>query len=298
MSWPVLSGTPKRLPSKYFYDDEGSHLFERICGTSEYYPTRTEMALLRNLTPELAALVAPGTALVEFGSGSCAKTRILLDGVAAFGAYVPIEICESWVMDGAAELAADYPDLTIWPVAADFMEPVALPEAIKARPKLGFFPGSTIGNLTADDAVRFLERARATLGPDGRLLIGIDLVKPVETLLAAYDDAAGVTAAFNRNILVRINRELSGTFDLAAFSHRPRWNARDQRIEMHLAARREHSVDVAEQRFTFAEGETIHTENSHKYTLAGFEALAARAGWRLGQSWVSPPPEFAVLLLE
>ncbi len=231
-----LGRAQKRLPSKYFYDDEGSRLFEEICTAPEYYPTRTEKALLKRLMPELAALVAPGTALVEFGSGSCVKTRILLDGVANIAAYVPIEICESWVMDCADELGADYPDLAIWPVAADFMEPVALPAELDEAPRLGFFPGSTIGNLTSDEAVRFLKNVRSGLGPKGRMLLGVDLQKDVDTLLAAYDDAGGITRAFNENMLVRINRELDASFDLDAFRHRAVWNGQAKRVEMHLEA--------------------------------------------------------------
>ena len=293
-----LARPQKRVPSKYFYDDEGSRLFEEICQVPEYYPTRTEKALFDGVMPELAELIAPGTALVEFGSGSCAKTRLLLSGVGHFGAYVPIEICESWVMDCAAELGAEFPDLAIWPIAADFMQPVTLPAEVQACPRLGFFPGSTIGNLTEEEALHFLKTVRADLGSEGRLLIGIDLVKDVGVLEAAYDDAAGVTRAFNKNMLVRINRELEGDFDPEAFRHRAVWNAEKSRIEMHLESVKAQRVCVAGRAFAFAAGETIHTENSHKYTIAGFAALAAKAGWRIARDWISPAPEFAVLLLE
>jgi dimethylhistidine N-methyltransferase len=297
----VLSGLARKqkcVPSKYFYDDEGSRLFEEICSLPEYYPTRTERALLHDLVPELASLVEPDTALVEFGSGSATKTRILLDGADGIKTYVPVEICEEWVQACADKLKRDYPGLSVHPVVGDFTAPLDLHGVLNGAARLGFFPGSTIGNLAEEEAQAFLENARATLGDDGRLLIGIDLRKDVDTLIAAYDDAAGVTRAFNRNMLVRINRELEGDFDPRSFRHRAVWNAGDSRIEMHLQSRLDQKVRVAGAEFAFEEGETIHTENSHKYTVEGFAALAARAGWRLSRQWVSPPPCFAVLLLE
>jgi dimethylhistidine N-methyltransferase len=293
-----LARPQKRLPSKYLYDDDGSHLFEDICTAPEYYPTRTERELLNSLMPDLDKLVEPGTVMVEFGSGACVKTRVVLDGVNGISSYVPIEICESWVMDIAQELREEYPGLKVFPVAGDFMTQVTLPAALDGAPRLGFFPGSTIGNLTVDDAVKFLTIARNCLGPKGRLLLGVDMQKDVDTLIAAYDDAGGITRDFNRNILTRINRELDGNFDLKYFRHCARWNDDAKRIEMHLESLLDQTVSVAGRDIAFAEGETIHTENSHKYTVEGFGDLAARAGWRIAQSWVSPPPEFAVLLLE
>ena len=293
-----LSRPQKRLPSKYLYDDEGSRLFEEICSAPEYYPTRTERKLLQSLMPELDELVEPGTVMVEFGSGACVKTRLVLDGVSHISAYVPIEICESWVMDCASELRAEYSGLSVFPVAADFMEPVTLPSELNDAPRLGFFPGSTIGNLTVDEAVKFLSGVRASLGPKGRLLLGVDMQKDLDTLLPAYDDAGGITRDFNKNILARINRELDGGFDLKTFRHQARWNDEAKRVEMHLLSRLDQTISVAGQNIAFAEGETIHTENSHKYTLEGFAELAGRAGWRIAKQWISPPPQFAVLLLE
>ncbi len=293
-----LARPQKRLPSKYLYDDDGSQLFEDICTAPEYYPTRTERKLLTKLMSELDTLVEAGTVMVEFGSGACVKTRLVLDGVSGISAYVPIEICESWVMDCATELRNEYQGLSVYPVAADFMEPVTLPAELNGAPRLGFFPGSTIGNLTVDEAIKFLSGARDCLGPKGRLLLGVDLQKDVDTLLAAYDDAGGITRDFNRNLLIRINRELDASFDLKLFRHRAKWNDEAKRVEMHLESRLDQTVSVAGKEFAFEEGETIHTENSHKYTLESFAELAGRAGWRIAKSWISPPPQFAVLLLE
>jgi len=295
--WNGLARPQKAIPSKYFYDGKGSALFEEICALPEYYQTRTELALLRRLMPELAPAVARGTALVEFGCGASAKARILLAALAGISAYVPIDICGYTVDKTAAELRKDYPDVIVAPLAGDFMRPVELPEAVRALPRLGFFPGSTIGNLDEAEAIGFLKSARAILGAEGRLLIGIDLVKDIDTLIAAYDDSAGVTAAFNRNVLVRANRELEADFVLAAFAHRAIWNAERARIEMHLVSTREQTVKVAGRAFRLARGETIHTENAHKYTVEGFAAPAAAAGWQVEKHWVAEDPGFAVLLL-
>ena len=295
--WSGLARAQKAIPSKYFYDGRGSALFEAICELPEYYQTRTELALLRRLMPELAPSVAPGTALVEFGCGAPAKARILLAALPSVAAYAPIDICGYTVNKTAAELRKDYPDVIVAPLAADFMRPVELPADVRGRARLGFFPGSTIGNLDADEAVGFLESARAILGGEGRLVIGIDLVKDVDMLIAAYDDASGVTAAFNRNLLVRANRELDADFDLAAFAHRAIWNAGRARIEMHLVSAGAQTVKVAGRAFRFKKGETIHTENAHKYTVDGFAATAARAGWRLQRGWANESPAFAVVLL-
>jgi dimethylhistidine N-methyltransferase len=295
--WNGLSKPQKQLGSKYFYDANGAALFEEICRLPEYYPTRTECALLKDLAPELAEHLAPETTLVEYGCGSCLKTRILLDRVPLIGEYVPIDICGDSLAHTSAMLASEYPLLRIRAVTGDFMQPIILPEALRGKPLLGFFPGSTIGNLTDDEAIAFLARARKTLGPNGKLLIGIDLVKDLATLTAAYDDSAGVTAAFNKNVLAHINRELEGAFDLDRFAHRAIWNAGDHRIEMHLVSKVDQTVSVASRRFALRAGETIHTENCHKYTVENFSALAAQGGWALERSWQSESPEFAVLLL-
>ncbi len=291
-----LAQAQKTLPSKYLYDAMGAHLFERICALDEYYLTRAEMRLLGQRVGELAAALAPATALVEFGSGSSTKTRLLLDGIPAITAYVPIEINRELLLNCARDLGAAYPGLAIYPVPADFTQDIQVPEAVRGSPLLGFFPGSTIGNLLAADAVGFLAKARKSLGAHGQLLIGIDLVKDPKRLRAAYDDAKGITAAFNKNLLVRINRELAADFELEAFAHEARWNADRARIEMHLVSRRSQIVTVGGRHFSFAAGETIHTENSHKYTLAGFAELGQEAGWNVKKYW-QDDAGYAVLLL-
>jgi len=293
-----LSGPVKTLPAKYFYDAEGSRLFEEICDLPEYYLTRTEIALLKKVAPEIARHIPLGAALVELGSGASVKTRLLLDAAPQLGFYVPIDISESALAAAARSIAADYPDLAVTPVAADFTKALTLPEAVRARPTVGFFPGSTIGNFTPDEAAALLGRARAMLGDGASFLLGADLVKPLETLIPAYDDAQGVTAAFNRNILVRINRELNADFDPESFRHLALWNEKDSRIEMHLVSERDQRVTIhGELAVDFAEGQSIHTENSYKFTPAMIDDIAARAGWRVETSWVSDAQPFAVFLL-
>jgi len=292
-----LSGPVKTLPAKYFYDAEGSRLFEEICELPEYYLTRTEIALLTRAASEIASHIPAGAALVELGSGASLKTRLLLDAAPHLGAYVPIDISESALSQAVTSLARDYPDLAVIPVAADFTRPLTLPEAVRAHPLVGFFPGSTIGNFKPDEATTLLSRARAMLGPKSAFLVGADLVKPVETLLRAYDDEQGVTAAFNRNLLHRINRDLDGDFDPSAFRHRALWNARESRIEMHLVSARAQYVSVGGERLSFAEGQSIHTENSYKFTQNAFADIAARAGWRVETAWVNDAQPFAIFLL-
>ena len=292
-----LSGPVKSLPAKYFYDAEGSRLFEEICDLPEYYLTRTEIALLTKVAPEIALYIPAGAALVEFGSGASLKTRLVLDAAPHLGAYVPIDISESALTQAVAALARDYPDLAVTPVAADFTRPLNLPEAIRARPLVGFFPGSTIGNFTPDEAAALLAQARAMLGPDAAFLVGADLVKSVETLIRAYDDEQGVTAAFNRNLLYRINRDLDGDFDPSAFKHRALWNSRESRIEMHLVSARSQYVSVGGERLSFAEGQSIHTENSYKFTETMIADIAGRAGWCVETSWISDAQPFGIFLL-
>jgi dimethylhistidine N-methyltransferase len=292
-----LSRPQKAVPPKYFYDAEGSRLFEAITALEEYYPTRTEIALLRRIAPKIAELISPGAALVEFGSGASVKTRILLDAAPQIGVYAPIDISQSALDEAAAAIRRDYPKLTVAPLLEDFTRALTLPQEAQGRPVSGFFPGSTIGNFTPGEAQAFLAGARTLLGPGARFLVGIDVVKAEETLVAAYDDALGVTAAFNKNLLVRINRELGADFDLDAFVHRAIWNPRDSRIEMHLESLRDQKVRVAGRSFAFAKGETIHTENSAKFTVARFAALAEKAGWTLETSWLSDEPAFAVVSL-
>ncbi|WP_372785359.1 ergothioneine biosynthesis protein EgtB [Phenylobacterium sp.] len=292
-----LARPQKAVPPKYFYDAEGSRLFEAITEVAEYYPTRTEIALLQRIAPEIAGLISPGATLVEFGSGASVKTRILLDAAPQVGVYAPIDISRAALDEAAAAIGRDYPKLTVAPLLEDFTRALTLPEAAQGRPVTGFFPGSTIGNFTPQEAEAFLAGARTLLGPGARFLVGIDVVKAEETLVAAYDDALGVTAAFNKNLLVRINRELGADFDLAAFRHRAIWNAADSRVEMHLESLKDQQVRVAGHSFRFRKGETLHTENSCKFTVAGFADLARKAGWTLETSWLSEEPAFAVVSL-
>ena len=272
-----LSATPKRLPAKYFYDGAGSLLFERITELPEYYPTRCEMRILRDHARDIAKLVPEGAALVEFGSGSSKKARILLRALRPLAAYVPVDICGEMIEQEALELRPDFPGLKVLPVTADITQNFALPEPAKAAPvRVGFFPGSTIGNFEPHEAAAFLRNAGRILGAGATLIVGADLIKPVEVLNAAYNDAAGVTAKFNLNLLVRINRELGGTFKLDTFEHHAFYNRERHRVEMHLASLKRQKVKVAGETIEFRAGETIHTENSYKYSVE----FAGRAGAR------------------
>ncbi len=290
-----LAGARRRLPAKWFYDATGSELFERITELPEYYPTRQETDLLMAIAPELAARIPAGSTLVELGSGASVKTRLLLDAAPQLAAYAPVDISETAVAAAAAAIARDYPSLRVTPVTADFTRTWG--EVGRADGLVGFFPGSTIGNFTPDEAAELMRGVRERLGPGGLFIVGLDLAKDGETLTAAYNDDAGVTAAFNLNLLARINRELGADFDLAGFAHRAVWNRMEGRVEMHLESLRPQTVTVAGTRFSFVRGETIHTENSYKHTPEGFEALAQRAGWRVGKAWISPAPSVALFLL-
>jgi dimethylhistidine N-methyltransferase len=292
-----LAKAQKAIPPKYFYDAEGSRLFEAITALEEYSPTRTEIALLRDAAGAIAAEIPAHAALVEFGSGASLKTRILLDSAPQVAAYAPIDISPEALAEAAQAIRRDYPDVTVAPLAEDFTTALQLPPEARERPVVGFFPGSTIGNFTPEEALAFLKRARRLLGEGSAFLVGIDLVKPVDVLVSAYDDALGVTAAFNKNLLVRINRELGGDFDLDAFAHRAIWNDLESRIEMHLLSLRPQTVTVSGERYAFEAGESLHTENSYKFTLEGFRALAAEAGWKQEREWTSSTPAFAVVLL-
>ena len=292
-----LTRSPKVASPKWFYDAEGSRLFETITRLPEYYPTRQEAALLRRVAPDWATRFGPGATLVEFGSGASEKTRIVLDAAPDLAAYVPIDISASALDAAAARIADAYPALTVRPLVGDFLHLGALPGGIGRGRRIGFFPGSTIGNLERDEAIAFLSAARDLLGPDALFILGIDLVKAPETLIAAYDDAAGVTAAFNRNLLVRANRELRAGFDVEAFVHRAAWNAADSRMEMHLEAARDMTVVIDGRRIAFVRGETIHTESSRKYTEASVRELAGAAGWAVDGFETSPDPAVALALL-
>jgi dimethylhistidine N-methyltransferase len=292
-----LSGPAKSLSPKWFYDEEGSRLFEAITELPEYYLTRQEAALLARIAPELSAAIPDGAVLVEFGSGASAKTRLLLDAAPQLHAYVPVDISEEALAEAASRISRDYPNLKVSPLAGDFTRPLRLPPVADRRPRVGFFPGSTIGNFTPEEARGFLRAVRSVLGAGASLILGADLVKSPQILVAAYDDAQGVTAAFNRNVLARANRELAAGFDLDAFAHRAVWNPAASRMEMHLESLADQSVLLGGRRLSFARGERIHTENSHKFTPEGVAALASAGGWRLERQWVSPAPEFAVFLL-
>jgi dimethylhistidine N-methyltransferase len=288
-----LSQHPKRLSPKYFYDATGSELFEQITLLPEYYPTRTELGILRDRASEVAAIIPEGAALVEFGAGATTKVRLLLEQC-AFGAYVPVDISGDFLKAQADALRKDFSALSVYPVAADFTAPFALPDAVKAMPKVGFFPGSTLGNFEPHEACAFLRSAGEILGKDARMVIGVDLEKDERVLYDAYNDAAGVTARFNLNVMVRINRELGGNFDTNAFMHRAIYNRDRHRIEMHLISKKAQTVRVLGRSFSFRAGETIHTESSYKYSLERFTALARGSGWTALESWTDPAGMFSV----
>lgn len=290
-----LSRSPKATPPIWFYDRKGSELFEQITDLPEYYPTRTETALLKAHGSDFATAIGEGRAVVEFGAGSARKTPHLLRAVAP-AAYVPIDISGDFLHASSAELASAFPGLPVLPVVGDFNGPLDLPSAIEGLPRLGFFPGSTIGNMEPDAAVDLLRAMRALLGQDATLLIGMDRIKDRDRLIAAYDDAAGVTAAFNLNLVERINRELEGDLPVDGFAHRAIWNDRKARIEMHLEAVAPLHFHVAGQCFHMEAGETIHTESSHKYGARDGSLLLSAGGWDPVQEWTDAEGLFALIL--
>lgn len=292
-----LARRPRAIPARWFYDHRGSQLFERITALPEYYPTRTETAVLEGLGATLVDIVGEGRAVVEFGSGSSTKTPIVLRSVRP-SAYVPIDISGDFLRESARELSDAFPDLLVLPFEADFTHSLTLPRTIAGAPKLGFFPGSTIGNLIPHAAVDLLRTMRASLGEGAMLLIGMDRIKPADVLVPAYDDAQGVTAAFNLNLLERINRELDGTIPVDRFAHRARWNDDRARIEMHLEAVSDVTFTVEGRTFAIAAGETIHTENSHKYGPRDARILLRAGGWTPVREWTDPEERFAVILAE
>jgi dimethylhistidine N-methyltransferase len=289
-----LRAMPKRLSPKYFYDQKGAELFEAITEQPEYYPTRTELSILRENAHAITRVFPAGGALVEFGTGSSQKARIVIEAADKLAAYVPVDISPEWLAHEAGSVARDFPRLKVLPVVADFMQEFPLPTAASDMPRIGFFPGSTIGNLEPEEAKAFLGRAAKILGRGAHMIVGVDLVKDTNTLNAAYNDAAGVTAAFNLNLLTRINRELGGTFDLKAFEHHAFFNEDKSRIEMHLASLQRQRVRVAGETIEFRAGATIHTENSYKYSLASFQTLARQAGWAPIQAWTDREAKFSV----
>jgi L-histidine Nalpha-methyltransferase len=292
-----LGGLRKSISCKYFYDERGSVLFDEICGLAEYYQTRTELALLHAHCEEIAGLIGPDATLVEFGAGASRKVELILNALERPRAYVPIDISGDFLSAMLQPLRRSRPGLPILPVIDDFMRPIKLPTVGREERRVGFFPGSTIGNLDPPDALSFLESASALL-EGGGLLIGVDLVKAPDVLHAAYNDSSGVTAAFNKNVLARANREFGAGFDLDGFSHYAFYDPQKRRIEMHLVSLAAQSVVLAGHRIAFAEGETIHTENSYKYTMEGFRLLAREAGFRPRASWRDADRMFSIHWLE
>ncbi len=286
----------KTLPCKFFYDETGSALFDAICDQPEYYPTRTELGILAAAASEIADLAGRGGALVEYGSGSSLKTRLLLDALVP-AIYMPIDISREHMLAACHTLAQDYPALHLMAVCADYTRPFRLPPTASQNRRLAFFPGSSIGNFAPLEALRFLKQVAQQLSGGDGLLIGVDLKKDPAVLNAAYNDAAGVTAAFNLNLLTRCNRELDADFDLDGFAHRAFYNAAAGRVEMHIESQREQTATVAGHAFTFAAGETIHTENSYKYEPDEFQRLAGQAGFELQRTWTDPGRLFGVRYL-
>jgi len=289
-----LAERPKRLSPKYFYDEAGARLFEKITTSPEYYLTHCELQVLRERTADIARFFPAGSALIEFGSGSSKKVRIVLSATPTISAYVPVDISSEMLNQEAEELRGDYPRLLVLPVVADIMQPFALPAAVAEMGHTGFFPGSTIGNLEPHEACSFLRHAGRMLGGGASFIIGVDLVKDPKILNAAYNDRAGVTAKFNLNLLARINRELGGNFDLASFSHHAFYNSERHRIEMHLASKKRQKVRIAGRTLEFRAGETIHTENSYKYTVEAFAALARGSGWNPVAAWTDAGGKFSI----
>lgn len=293
----VLSGlavADKHIPCRFLYDARGSELFEDITRLDEYYPTRTEIHLLSDHGPEIAALAGEGCAVVEFGSGSSRKTHVLLEHMDTASAYIPIDIDDTALKEAEARLRAEFPELPIYPVHADFHQDIKLPKEIDDAPKLGFFPGSTIGNFELDDATDFLADAGRLLGPGSALLIGADLRKDPDILIPAYDDAKGVTAEFTLNLIHRINRELGANLNVEQFAHEAIYNDDSGRIEISLVSLSHQEFEILGRRFTLEEGERIHVENSHKYTIPQFQALARDAGWTPEQVWTDKDDLFSL----
>ena len=293
-----LSADPKTISPKWLYDAEGSRLFEDITRLDAYYPTRQETALLKQTIPLWREHFGPEAVLVELGSGASEKTRIVLDGAPEIRAYVPLDISESALREAAERLGQDYPDLRIRPLLGDFENLPYLPDDLPTGRRIGFFPGSTIGNLDREGAVSLMKNVRRILGPNCLFIVGLDLIKDRETLEKAYDDPEGVTAAFNLNLLVRANRELRTDFDLSKFAHKAVWNDAKTRIEMHLEAQTDTSVTLDGERFDFRAGETLHTESSRKFDREQILSLAREAGWKLMDMRVSTLPNVSLVLLK
>jgi dimethylhistidine N-methyltransferase len=290
-----LGAATKTLPPKFFYDERGSDLFDRICDLPEYYLTRTELDIVRHNVTEMARIIGPQASLIEFGSGASIKVRILLDNLDRLAAYVPVDISKDFLVDAANKIQADYPHIEVLPVAADFTHPFDLPDP-KVMPlrNVVYFPGSTIGNFSPAAALELLRVMYQEAGEDGGLLIGIDRQKDPAVLERAYNDSAGVTAEFNLNLLRHINREYGANFDLSQFRHKAHYNSIDGRIEMRLVSKVAQTVEVAGRKFDFRENEAIVTEHSHKYTIDGFAAMVRRAGFEIGKIWSDEQDWFSV----
>ena len=293
-----LSQRQKTLPSRWLYDDRGSALFEEITGLEEYYPTRTETGILRRYAADIAGFCGDDAVLLEYGAGAGIKSEILIDALEAPRLYVPIDIAADFLDQTAERIGARFPYLTTHPIVADFTADFDIPAAIPTARRAAFFPGSTIGNLDPDEVAAFLARMRRHVMRRGKAIIGVDLRKDIATLTAAYDDSRGVTAAFNLNLLTRINRELRGEFPVDRFAHEARWNEKESAIEMHLVSLDARTVRVEDHRFAFAAGESIHTESSRKYDRHGFGDVTRRAGWHVAAVWSDPDDRFAVFGLD
>ncbi|MEL7230926.1 MAG: L-histidine N(alpha)-methyltransferase [Pseudomonadota bacterium] len=293
-----LSQPEKSLPCKYFYDDKGSALFEQVTRLPEYYPSRVEHALLKETAPEIAMILGANPCIIEYGAGALVKIRTLLNAIAGHATYIPIDVSGPFLRQAAAQLNADYPDCDIRPVEGRFFDAdLTLPLPETAENTMAFFPGSTLGNFKDDDIVRFLKIARTHVGARGHFLLGVDINQDADSLVSAYNDSAGVTAAFNLNLLTRINRELSANFDLSAFQHEAVWNTDLRQIEMYLISLKDQTVHLKKQGFHIAAGERIHTENSRKFTEARLKSYAFEAGWTLDQTWTSHCNRMGLFLL-
>lgn len=293
-----LSANPKTLPCKYFYDELGSQLFDQICALPEYYPTRTELALMAEKAGEMALAIGPQAEILEYGCGSIEKVRVLLDSLDRPASYIAVDISGEHLRQAAEDLAEAYPELEVHAICTDFTQSFEIPQIMRGNRRVGFFPGSTIGNFEPAAAEAFLRQVVADVGSNGGLLIGADRKKDQDVLRAAYNDSAGVTAAFNLNLLTRINSELGGDFDVSAFDHDAIYNSELGRIEMHLVSRIDQTVSLAGKSYSFARGETIHTENSHKYDIEEFQLLARKVGFEPKAVWSDSDSLFSVHYFE
>lgn len=293
-----LSGNVKTLPSRWFYDDRGSELFEAITRLDEYYLTRAETSILRERQSDIAGFVGSEAVVIEYGAGSGIKTELVLSALRKPHSYVPIDIAGTYLAATSNRIASRFPGLRVRPIERNFLDSFEIPTGIPDGARVGFFPGSTMGNLDAPEAHELLRQMGRHVGDHGRALIGVDLEKDVDTLLRAYDDAAGVTAAFNLNLLRRINDELGADFRLAKFKHTARWNERERAVEMHLVSLCDQVVTVDGQKFTFKPMESIHTESSRKYTIESFRSLARSGGWDVAEAWQDADGLFGLFALE